>query len=160
MKARWRDGLKKFCRDNNVQLRGERGRISSSRAPGIYDDEIVINKGAGRKAAKKETHKKLRQVLKAELRDAKFLADVYWELYDLGWEAYSSDYLEPEYFSFYDLLWEDDIDQFDDVRHFAEDTGFDHGVADDEDDFDYKIDHGYYRRYDMLNDDSLTVSNF
>lgn len=184
MKGRWRDGLRKFCRDNNVSQRGELGRWASSRVPGIYDDEIVPSKGASRKAAKKETHKKLRQVLKAELRDIKFLADVYWELNSMNWEDSwfeCEDVLEELGLRKHHLgnilkgrnydeelramleadiraSIEDDFDRFDDVRHFAEGTGFDHGLPDDDE--EYNIAHGYYRQYDVLDDDDLAVSNF
>lgn len=102
MRGRWRDGLNKFRRDCTTKFRGERGRWSSSRIPGEYDDEIVPNKGASRAFAKKETHKKLRQVLKAEMPE--LLTDANWELHELPWIGYYEEEPEEEFFSIYDLM--------------------------------------------------------
>lgn len=157
MKGRWRDGLRKFCRDNNVSQRGELGRWASSRVPGIYDDEIVPSKGASRKAAKKETHKKLRQALKAELRDVKFLADVYWELNSMNWE--------DSWFEREDVLEELGLRKrnYDEELRAMLESDIRASIEDDFDRFDdeeYNIAHGYYRQYDVLDDDDLAVSNF
>lgn len=152
MKARWRDGLKKFCRDNNVHFRGMDGRLLNSDSSG-FDSWVTCGKSS-KKYWGRQVHKSQRRIVKAELRDTKFLADVYWELYDLGWEDYSSDYLdEPEYFSFYDPFWEDVPHDIDNLEPNIDNEGsvYDDPVYDDP---------RYYRQYDVLDDMDLTVSNF
>ncbi len=59
MKGRWRDGLKKFCRDNNVHWRGIEGRQQNSEGSG-YDDWNLCGK-TSKKFWKRQVHKAQRR---------------------------------------------------------------------------------------------------
>ncbi len=93
MKGRWRDGLNKFRRDNNVHWRGIEGRCANTSVVGAGFDNWNECGIGSKKYWGRFVHKGERRAIKAELRSPDVLADAYWELYELDVQEY---YIWPE----------------------------------------------------------------